>query len=268
MRFRRIVCAVVAASTICAAFDLAATNSASAAPSPALVFSISNLNPEQQATIVISACFANLPRGGVVEIDRGAGSGVVFSAIARTAPATPKGCVRWGINAGIQGSHPYRAQVISGTRVIVRTSSKLVHTFGPVTFCAYLNAADSNNCYPDSTQVSSRIFSYAAAIGVDQNYPNFSNLYQFQTTTCRSASLTFTGTNYYIVSENPVPNSGVDSWLQAVTQTMDAQTASAAAGQIGTLNLTLDGRTWALNASTNGMILINGTMDCYTGSGI
>ena len=123
-----------------------------------------------------------------------------------------------------------------------------------------------NGCpYPGTSQIGFDAFERTILIEDNDEsvLPKYWNLIDFPATSCNSISLTFA-----MPTEASQP--GDTASIQVTAQPLAPQSASIGYGQIGKLEVTLDGHAWSLEnaaTSTADKIAINGVASCSTPTG-
>jgi hypothetical protein len=113
---------------------------------------------------------------------------------------------------------------------------------------------------PQTTQASGHVFTYTLEVGANSDVEQWVSSPK---TTCRQLTLQFTTLQHY----------GQTTTLQLVQATLDAVSATAADGQLGTLTANLDGGPWQLKTQASievggsYNVYLDGSASCYTPTG-
>ena len=249
--FGRVGVAMAAALAMsCSGVALAA---AATTKAPAVVFSISNLNPEQNTTIAVKACFANVPKGDVVEVDRAAGTSLVYRAIARVIPKTPSSCAKWAVNSGPIGAHPFRAVLLKGAIPFLRTAPKTVRTFGRISGVTFFTSLQLHQNNSGTVSAGNHVFPMFDYWEVGYNRVGSPDSVTFASkTTCRSLTLAMVTTN----SLNGDPTSQEVATMQLIQGSLDPESVTLTANTPTKKTFKLDGsigqlQGWEVSAGQN-----------------
>jgi hypothetical protein len=249
--FGRVGVAMAAAVAMsCSGVALAA---AATTKAPAVVFSISNLNPEQNTTITVKACFANVPKGDVVEVDRAAGTSLVYRAIARVIPKTPSSCAKWAVNSGPIGVHPFRAVLLKGATPYLRTAPKTVRTFGRISGATFFTSLQLNADNSGTVSAGGHVFPMFDDWGVGNGRVDNPVSETFASkTTCRSLTLAMVTTNS--LSGDPTSQEVVT--MQLIQGSLDPESVTLTANNPTKKTFKLDGsigqlQGWRVSSNEN-----------------
>jgi hypothetical protein len=250
--------AALACSAAMPAAQAGTSDSESAAAHPSMTFYFKNqrVNQHSRPTVIYST--GHLPAHSVIYLQRQFGSAHVWENVEhlklRSGTVTAPGVE--------MGKYDYRVRVTARGTVVVTSRTRALYSYGRVALNAFCNESEVGYCgSPATVQIGQVVFTYVLANYVPNSYPTYSDVLEFNATTCDGITVQYATTD---------TTSGDYAYFEVVQARSDPQYGQTPVATVGTFYAALDGGPFYLEDSetTGSAVYSNGYATCYTQSGL
>jgi hypothetical protein len=230
--------------------------SATARPSATFYFKSQRVNQGSKPTVIYST--GHLPAHSVIYLQRQFGSAHVWRNVEhlklRNGTVTAPGVE--------MGKYDYRVRVTARDTVVVTSRTRALYSYGRVALNAFCNESQVGYCgSPATVQIAQVVFTYVLANYEPNSYPTYSDVLEFNSTTCDGITVQYATTD---------TSSGDYAYFEVIQARSDPQYGQTPIATIGTFHAALDGGPFYLEDSetTGSSVYSNGYATCYTQSGL